>query len=273
MGEMVTVSAPDMLRAAQWYAHHGFRLLPLDGKMPHSQLLPREYSEEKGREVPSWSPLALSGPKPDDLLRWFEAEKANIGIATGYSGYVVVDCDSREEALWWWENRPRTSMMVRTGKGVHFYYKAPSTQVGNRAKIGGRAIDFRGHGGYVVAAPSVHPNGKPYRRCGEWDLNDVPEFDPDWFGASSDTAVRRNLRPLSDPEALAERAMSYLGHIYAVSGQSGHGQTFRAANVLKDFGVGEGQALELMKVWNETNAIPQWSVEELAHKVRDAYAR
>jgi hypothetical protein len=32
------------------------------------------------------------------------------------------------------------------------------------------------------------------------------------------------------------------------------------------------EALEALQVWNETNCRPRWSIRELAHKVRDAFA-
>jgi hypothetical protein len=61
---------------------------------------------------------------------------------------------------------------VVTGKGWHVYL-APSG-FGNRAAVRPH-VDWRGKGGYVIAPPSVHPNGTSYR----WELPGDPTFGPD----------------------------------------------------------------------------------------------
>lgn len=265
---------PDLLTAATWYARNGFRVFPLDGKLPHKRFLEPVWHPQKQQEVPSWKPLVERVPTPDDLQMWFGNQRANIGIATGISGYIVVDCDTIDEAKWWYRNRPQTSLMVKTGKGVHFYYRVSLDRTGNRAGINGRAIDLRGYGGYVVAAPSTHPDGGQYERVGDWDLAKVPEFDPAWVEppASSHT-TGRSITPSDDPEKNRQNARDYIGHVYAVEGQGGDKETYRAACILRDFGLVMGQALELLQEWNETNAVPPWTVDGLARKVQSAYSR
>lgn len=60
---------------------------------------------------------------------------------------------------------PRTAS-VQTGKGHHLYFRCSDASVGNRAGLladgRGSQIDVRGEGGYVVAPPSIHPNGRTY---------------------------------------------------------------------------------------------------------------
>jgi Bifunctional DNA primase/polymerase, N-terminal len=51
--------------------------------------------------------------------------------------------------------------MVKTGKGYHCFVMP--TGFGNRAGVL-PGVDFRGEGGYVVASPSLHPNGHRYQR-------------------------------------------------------------------------------------------------------------
>jgi hypothetical protein len=50
----------------------------------------------------------------------------------------------------------------RTGKGWQLFFRHPGVTIPNRAGII-PGLDVRGDGGYVVAPPSVHPNGKQYR--------------------------------------------------------------------------------------------------------------
>jgi hypothetical protein len=51
---------------------------------------------------------------------------------------------------------------VATGGGGFHAYFAPSGW-GNRTRMDGLAIDWRGVGGYVVAPPSLHVSGRRYR--------------------------------------------------------------------------------------------------------------
>ncbi|WP_165253095.1 phage/plasmid primase, P4 family [Paludisphaera soli] len=79
-------------------------------------------------------------------------------------------------------------------------------------------------------------------------------------------------RPISRPSvSLAERASSYLSTLPpAVSGQGGHGRTFRAACVLvKGFGLGVDEARPILQEWNR-GCDPPWSERELDHKLREA---
>jgi archaellum biogenesis ATPase FlaH len=70
---------------------------------------------------------------------------------------------------------------------------------------------------------------------------------------------------------LLERARAYIAKIDpAVSGNSGHDQTFKVACVLKmGFALDDGDALALLREWN-TNCQPPWSERELLHKIRSA---
>ncbi len=95
---------------------------------------------------------------------WLEHKNANVGIATG-NGLVVVDVDHSEipEGL----DVPE-SVKVKTGKGFHYYYSYPKSfgYMKGGVNVSLPGIDIRGDGGYVVAPPSVHPNGSTY----QWEL-------------------------------------------------------------------------------------------------------
>lgn len=57
----------------------------------------------------------------------------------------------------------------------------------------------------------------------------------------------------------------------AIEGAGGDQQTFAVAAGVRDFGVSEAIAIELMQDWNEVKAVPPWSQDELATKVNNAY--
>ena len=52
-----------------------------------------------------------------------------------------------------------------TGRGGnHLFYNKTNRQISNKAGVLD-GIDIRGEGGYIVAPPSIHSNGKQY----EWE--------------------------------------------------------------------------------------------------------
>lgn len=71
--------------------------------------------------------------------------------------------------------------------------------------------------------------------------------------------------------AVIERARKYLAKLPpAVDGKNGSGACYRAACVLTlGFGLPEGQALDLMREYNQT-CVPPWSEKELVHKVKSS---
>jgi len=218
------------------------------------------------RPLGMWKEFQERRVTRNDLRRWYiDTQGLGIGMVTGaVSGISVIDCDTREDAVWWWQNFARTPLMSKTGGGgVHFFYRyAPS---GNRAGVLDRKIDVRNDGGFVVLPYTQHSEtGRMYEWV-EWpvDMDNVPVFDPEWVGESA---------PLvSEPAGHISHARSYISKIVAVSGEGGHNSTFRAACKLRDSGLSEAEALAEMIEWNRTNAQPEWALRELAHKVRDAF--
>jgi predicted P-loop ATPase len=112
---------------------------------------------------------------------WEEYPNANIGIATGElgGGIFVVDLDVDEEkgidgfhTLRDWErdngNFPDTCQSITGRGGYHLFFKS-NRKINSRTAIFD-GIDIRGEGGYIVAPPSIHSNGKSYEW--EYDLND-----------------------------------------------------------------------------------------------------
>lgn len=106
---------------------------------------------------------------PDRLPKAFAGPACNIGIATGAgSGFFVLDLDGEAglDALLSLAQRhgklpvtPRQS----TGKGGHLLFAWPEGQgVSNSASRIAPGVDVRGEGGYIVAAPSIHPSGRAY---------------------------------------------------------------------------------------------------------------
>lgn len=95
----------------------------------------------------------------------------------------------------------------------------------------------------------------------------IEEYFPNEFSSVAGTPVG----DFRSDEAVFERARKYLAKMPpAISGQDGHGRTFRVACVLViGFDLPEAAAMTLMHEFNQT-CQPQWNEKELLHKVRCA---
>lgn len=107
---------------------------------------------------------------------WGKYPSYNIGMATGSisGGLVVIDLDIDEnkgingyESLIEWQREngelPETWTSITGRGGYHLLYKDGAS---NRNRAGlYEGVDIRGEGGYIVAPPSIHPNGRRY----EWE--------------------------------------------------------------------------------------------------------
>ncbi len=141
--------------AACKYAFNGAAVLPL---------VPRE-------KVPmiSGGVHSASSDMSDIVDRWTASPEANIGLATGKSskGIIVIDIDVKngtdgEKSLESWQeqngNLPETLTAKTPSGGRHLYYRVKDCEYGNRVGLL-PGVDVRANGGYVVAPPSVLPNG------------------------------------------------------------------------------------------------------------------
>jgi hypothetical protein len=123
-----------------------------------------------------WKIYTQRKPTQEEILKWFQNQpNVNVGIVTGeISGLICVDLDGQEGI----EEAKRLELVsnaeVITGKGKHLYYKWQSNiQNAVRIKPG---IDIRGDGGFVVAPPSIHENGKRYRWLRPLNIKELQEF-------------------------------------------------------------------------------------------------
>jgi ABC-type dipeptide/oligopeptide/nickel transport system ATPase component len=138
--------------AAIRYARRGFRVLPLRerDKRPLIENWPNRATWDEA-QVREW---------------WAKWPNANIGIATGRyrDGYfVVLDYDPRNGGDWSDQvlngELPDTWVAHTGSGGRHFYYRTREPLRGAKLEAG---MELKGEGGYVVAPPSIHPDGDEY---------------------------------------------------------------------------------------------------------------
>lgn len=133
-----------------------------------------EYCSSPAKHPRIKNGLSDASTNPNQINHWWaQWPNANIGMATGErSGFVVVDIDPRHGG-----NQSFQKLQDKHGKvtdrtialtggdGYHLLFKYPGHEIKNNqnGKKLGAGVDVRGDGGYIVAAPSVHISGKPYR--------------------------------------------------------------------------------------------------------------
>ena len=103
----------------------------------------------------------------------------NIGIACEMSQLVVLDFDYRnmsEDAdnfLAWMDHLYyEDTMVVRTGNGLHYYFRCAAGLHLKAKYLDGVDIKYRG---YVVAPPSMHPEGHIYKSNGREEVRQIPQ--------------------------------------------------------------------------------------------------
>lgn len=133
-----------------------------------------------------WADVATT--EDNMLAGWWDTNPAaNIGIACGKrSGIVVLDVDadhggyeSLAELAVDYGVLPDTPMSKTGSGGRHIFFKHPGIEIRNSAGKLGPGLDIRGDGGYVIAPPSVHPNGTRYEwvnKPSQLPLADMPEW-------------------------------------------------------------------------------------------------
>lgn len=206
-----------------------------------------------------WKEYTERHATTEEIQSW---TNCGVGLVMGrISGFIGVDADTRESAKRLWDSLPATSMVTQTPNGGHLIYRCDEEiRPAVKTHIKGIQCDIRGESSYLVAAPTIHPTGKPYSRWGKW--KDAPEFDKSWIEKSIDSEPKNGVRDIR----------KYLQKIVAVSGEGGHNTTYRAACVLRDAGLSESEALAELVTWNETNCIPRWEVKDLLHKVKGVFS-
>ena len=155
---------PSMYHAAVEYIKLGLAVFPLEprGKRPLTGHGCNEATTDAA-QVKAW---------------WQKWPNANIGIATGKrsGGLVVIDLDIDDNkgidgyhTLLDWEREhgefPETWQSITGRGGYHLFFKS-NKEHKNRAGII-EGVDVRGDGGYIVAPPSIHANGRRY----EWEYS------------------------------------------------------------------------------------------------------
>lgn len=199
---MDTSSLSELGKAAVWYCENGFAIIPV---------------QPRGKRPATINGLSDWFNDPSDARElWTQRPDLNIAIVCGKpsGNLVVLDFDEDDEkgvhgfdTLAEWEDEfgelPATATAITGRGGMHYLYRSdkPYHPSVNR-DLG---VDVRGEGSYIVAPPSIHPNGTAYA----WNSGDAPwERDVEAVDANVDSFIdhiQRNGGTGQDDDSQSER--------------------------------------------------------------------
>lgn len=121
---------------------------------------------EKRPALDNWALYSDRRPVPQEINKWWTMHPDwGVGITTGkMSKVVVIDCDDWDLSQQLLRRFPTPWVAISPGhNSYHLYYQYPSghARIPN-AKLFGGKVDFKADGGFIVAPPTIHPNGKRY---------------------------------------------------------------------------------------------------------------
>jgi putative DNA primase/helicase len=232
-----------MIELAQHYARQGWPVFPLvaGGKVP---LIARDRGGRGCHDATL------------DLNRiehwWIQEPQANIGIATGgRSSLLVIDVDVKDgrdginsvQAL----ETPRTFTVRTASGGYHLYFLMPPdapVSIGQGLLPG---VDWRGTGGYVLAAGSI-VNGSPYCIVRNKPIEPAP------------ASLLQRLEQAQRKAKVIARDEA--GRMVIPNG-SRNEQMFRMACALRRFGVERAALLESLFAISSEHCTPSLGSDEL----------
>ncbi len=238
------------MKAALDFGRLGWSVIPTErrGKRPLIRWQVYQYRRPSGTEIAEW------------FRRWPEA---NIAVVTGIvSGVVVLDLDPGHGAFASIEQLqrkhgpfPETVEAVTGAAGRHLYFAHPGEILRNRAGIR-PGVDLRGDGGYVVAPPSIHACGEPYRWERPPDVCRLAPL-PEWLRAAPKERTHRG-HPLSHWRRLLREGVAEGERNNTIASLAGH---------LLWHGVDPEVTAQLLLSWNETHCRPPLELEEVVRTV------
>lgn len=257
------------------YADMGFEVLPCNPK--------------------SKAPLTKHGFKDattehDQIKAWWRQwSSALIGIRAP-EGIAILDVDRHDgdgfETLAKLGPVPNTVTQLTGNAGAHIWLRLPSDLHGwgNKEKcfaLDEKGINIRGCGkGYVIAAPSIHPNGTPYRWVDGQELGSIEVADaPDWLVSRMRNHAPKKRQPVQQERHVPTsdaitRAMKYAEKLSpSIEGSGGHNNALEVTyKIAIGFNLNTSDALAALRNWN-SRCSPPWDDRELEVMLNGAWAK
>ncbi len=230
--------------------------------------------------VSGWKEYQHRLPTKEEVNHWFNTNPdANIGIITGtVSNLVVFDFDSTQTLEYVQEigGMPESTVIVKTGKGFHFYMQYPDFAVGSPVNTNFR-LDIRADGGYVVAPPSIHGSGSQYEwvegssimdvtpaPCTPWMIDYLKgsknETKPDKKQTETPPVKAETIQP-NEKEIEADKYSELLKNGCIQGGRNN--STLQLVGHLFKTNLKETEIWEMVQIWNRDKVNPPLGHDEL----------
>lgn len=174
------------------YIKRGWRIFPLFYVLKNGTCSCRKAGCKRTGKHPVIRNGVLSASSNEAEIRrwWTESPWANIGLACGHDGLVVIDVDEGMDKK---TGQPKigpaslqtlteanamlpSTLVAKTGGGGRHFYFLSTAEIKNSQDVIGKNIDVRGSGGYVILPPSNHESGTKYswQTAIETPITDLP---------------------------------------------------------------------------------------------------
>lgn len=162
---------PSMMLSALWYVRQGFAVFPLWWPNGGACACPKGAACSSPAKHPMTATGFHDASADEEQVKawWSKWPTANIGLPTGHD-FDVVDIDGAAQE--WTEftaankmpEHHGVAMSGRAAGGFHYYCRPGGQKTVPSGKNGlPKGVEIKGHGGYVVAPPSMHVSGTAYR--------------------------------------------------------------------------------------------------------------
>ena len=250
----------DMSQWVEAYRKLGLSVIPL-----------KEKSKEPN--LPTWKQYQKTPPTNDQIQQWLQQNRfENIGILTGKtSGNLhVIDFDDpniiQELGLNLKSIENSGCWVIKTGRGLQVYIKHNGQSQNNKINPLLK-VDFKGEGGYVVAPPSIHPNGQQYRfNNGYSQPSELPRLRPmdalqQYNNITQELQTIKGI-PSTAPMPPAKHyneleADCIRNLLLGVQKGARNEATYIYTKWLKNKKLSREESLSLVKQWNQKNQPPQ----------------
>lgn len=260
-------------------------MTPLDIALAHLEQFPTDHLFPLA-ELSKFPPLLKKNLSdncsndPARLIAWSKEPRlrnCNWGIALRKSGLIVADADVAKDkpgrATYDWldvlHGWPKTSVVLTPSKGFHQYFRGqhvmkvngfgPALNSPNYSIVPGMKVKGGGVYRYV--------NDRPRAEAPTW-FYQVLAPKPHGFGNITDAVIEL------DQHRNISHAIEYLRRdaLPALEGNGGEFRTMLTAMQLRDEGISEERAVELMIQFYNERCDPPWDYDDFAKKIANGYA-
>ena len=212
----------------------------------------------RGKEPLTDHGLKEASTTPDTIREWWRHWKqANVAIALGaVSGIVALDVDPRhggdaalDELVEQNGLLPATPHSLTGGGGHHFLFAHPGGKLKAMYQLAD-GLELRADGAYIIAPPSIHPNGHAYA----WEVSEhfedvLPARLPPWLLAMLRAQRQQERERPPVPEMLGEGQRNL--------------NLARMAGAMRRYGMCQEAIESALSIENERRCVPPLNRDEV----------